>query len=194
MIWNERASPNRLRRYIGSAVMSMPAKRMRPESGRNWPPSWPISVVLPAPFGPITACNSPSATASVRSSVATMPSKRLARFSTCSRGSLMARSLRRQSRPSMPPRANSTTSSSSGPRMICQCSVRLESTSSSTSSATAPNTGPIIEPMPPSTTMMMRSPERVQYIIAGLTKSVWLASSAPESPHSVPAMTKQVSL
>ena len=31
--------------------------------------------------------------------------------------------------------------------------------------------------------MTMRSPERVQYIIAGLTKSVWLASSAPASPH-----------
>ena len=38
--------------------------------------------------------------------------------------------------------------------------------------STAPNTGPKAEPMPPSTTMMMRSPERVQYIIAGLTKSV----------------------
>ena len=93
----------------------------------------------------------------------------------------------------MPPRANSTTSSSIGPRMICQYSVMPESASSSTSSATAPNTGPITEPMPPSTTMTMRSPERVQYIIAGLTKSVWLASSAPASPHIVPAMTKQTS-
>ena len=94
----------------------------------------------------------------------------------------------------MPPRANSTTSSSSGPRMICQYSVMPDSASSSTSSATAPISGPNGEPMPPSTTMMMRSPERVQYIIAGLTKSVWLASSAPASPHSVPAMTKQTSL
>ena len=42
--------------------------------------------------------------------------------------------------------------------------------------------------------MMMRSPERVQYIVAGLTKSLWLASNAPDNPHNVPAMTKQTSL
>src|SRR6185312_1521390 len=98
------------------------------------------------------------------------------------------------SRPSMPPRANRTISSSSGQRMICQYSVMPESTSSSTSSATAPNTGPAAEPMPPSTTMTMRSPERVQYMVAGLMNSLWLASSAPASPPSVPAMTKQTSL
>ena len=93
----------------------------------------------------------------------------------------------------MPPRANSTTSSSSGPRMICQYSVMPDKNSSSASSATAPISGPMTEPMPPSTTMMMRSPERVQYIIEGLTKSVLLAIRAPASPHNVPAMTKQVS-
>ena len=37
-------------------------------------------------------------------------------------------------------------------------------------------------PMPPSTAMTMRSPERVQCIIAGLMKSVWLASSTPARP------------
>ena len=183
----ERAAPMHRQR-----VMSWPAKRMRPASGVNWPVSCAISVVLPAPFGPITACSSPAATASVRSSVATMPPKRLARLSTCSKASLIGAPCR-LSKPSMPPRANSTTSSSSGPRMICQYSVMPDSTSSSTSSATAPISGPNGEPMPPSTTMTMRSPERVQYIIAGLTKSVWLASSAPASPHSVPAMTKQTS-
>ena len=40
----------------------------------------------------------------------------------------------------------------------------------------------------------MRSPERVQCIIAGLMKSVLLASSAPARPHITPAMTKQTSL
>ena len=137
---------------------------MRPESGANWPPSWEISVVLPAPFGPMIACSSPVSTASVRSSVATTPSKRLARCSTCSSGSpwgALCADLRQQ--PVDPPRANSTTSSSSGPRMICQYSVHAgQRTSSSTSSATAPISGPNTEPMPPSTTMMMRSPERVQ--------------------------------
>src|SRR6185437_2210514 len=98
------------------------------------------------------------------------------------------------SNPSMPPRANSTTSSSIGPRMICQYSVMPERTSSNTRRATAPISGPNGEAMPPSTTMMMRSPERVQYIIAGLTYSVWFASSAPASPQSVPEMTKQTSL
>ena len=34
--------------------------------------------------------------------------------------------------------------------------------------------------------MTMRSPERVQYMTAGLTKSVLLASSAPARPHIVP--------
>ena len=38
------------------------------------------------------------------------------------------------------------------------------------------------------------SPQTVQYIMAGLTKSVWLAIKAPARPQSVPAITKQVSL
>src|SRR3984957_14326904 len=49
--------------------------------------NWLISVVLPAPFGPMIACNSPRATSSETWSVATMPPNRLTRFSTQSRGS-----------------------------------------------------------------------------------------------------------
>ena len=90
VIWNERARPSRLRLCGGSAVMSSPAKRMRPKSARNWPLSCAINVVLPAPFGPMMACSSPGATSSERLSVATMPPKRLARPSTLSMGSLMA--------------------------------------------------------------------------------------------------------
>ena len=56
-----------------------------------------------------------------------------------------------------------------------------------------PMTGPNSEPMPPNTTITMSSPERVQYIPAGLTKSVLLASSAPARPQIVPEMTKQTS-
>ena len=41
--------------------------------------------------------------------------------------------------------------------------------------------------------MTMRSPERVQCIIAGLMNSVWLASSTPARPQIAPAMTKQAS-
>ena len=65
VIWNERASPRRLRLCIGSAEMSWPSKRMRPAFGVNWPDSCAISVVLPAPFGPMMACNSPCAMPSV---------------------------------------------------------------------------------------------------------------------------------
>src|SRR5665213_243795 len=49
---------------------------MVPASGRNSPAIWATSVVLPAPFGPITAWTSLSATSSARWSVATRPPKR----------------------------------------------------------------------------------------------------------------------
>src|SRR6267142_5038792 len=62
VIWNERARPLRARRGAGRRVMSSPAKRMRPLSGRRLPASWPMKVVLPAPFGPMMACVSPSRT------------------------------------------------------------------------------------------------------------------------------------
>src|SRR5687767_15555578 len=42
--------------------MSAPAKRTVPASGRRLPASWLMKVVLPAPFGPMTACVSPSRT------------------------------------------------------------------------------------------------------------------------------------
>src|SRR5207237_7277817 len=57
--------------------MSAPLKRMRPVWVGSTPETWPMSVVLPAPFGPISACTSPWVTSSVTSSVATTPPKRL---------------------------------------------------------------------------------------------------------------------
>src|SRR5918996_325463 len=62
VIWNERASPMRARLGAGSFVMSAPAKRTLPASGRRSPASWLMKVVLPAPLGPITAWVSPSLT------------------------------------------------------------------------------------------------------------------------------------
>src|SRR5262245_5333705 len=50
--------------------MSAPAKRTVPESGRKLPASWLMKVVLPAPFGPITACVSPSTTSKSMPSLA----------------------------------------------------------------------------------------------------------------------------
>src|SRR5690348_15512873 len=61
--------------------MSSPQNTMRPASGASRPEIWLISVVLPAPFGPITACSSPGRTSSVTSSVTRRPPKFLARFS-----------------------------------------------------------------------------------------------------------------
>src|SRR5262249_53781988 len=52
---------------------------MRPASGAISPASWLISVVLPAPFGPMIACSSPCGTASAIASEATTPPKRLLR-------------------------------------------------------------------------------------------------------------------
>src|SRR6478735_4057417 len=63
---------------------------MAPEFGVNCPVSWLISVVLPAPLGPMIACNSPGATSSDRLSVARMPPNRRTRFSTRSKGSATA--------------------------------------------------------------------------------------------------------
>src|SRR6201991_2410412 len=63
---------------------------MAPEFGINCPVNWLISVVLPAPLGPMMACNWPGATSSDRLSVALMPPKLRTRFSTRSNGSATA--------------------------------------------------------------------------------------------------------
>src|SRR3954468_20664531 len=57
--------------------MSAPLKTMRPESVASTPAICAMSVVLPAPFGPMSAWTSPCAISSVTSSVATSPPKRL---------------------------------------------------------------------------------------------------------------------
>src|SRR4051794_11958156 len=70
VIWNERARPFLARLGAESGVTSSPAKTMWPESGRRLPASWLMKVVLPAPFGPMIACVSPSRTARSIPSVA----------------------------------------------------------------------------------------------------------------------------
>src|SRR6185295_14088706 len=57
--------------------MSASLNTMRPVWVGSTPEIWPMRVVLPAPFGPISACTSPRTTSSVTSSVATTPPKRL---------------------------------------------------------------------------------------------------------------------
>src|ERR1700674_519564 len=79
VIWKERASPRLARLWAGRAVMSSPRKRIRPASGRRLPASCAISVVLPAPFGPMTAWVSPSCTSRSTPSVALSAPKLLCR-------------------------------------------------------------------------------------------------------------------
>src|SRR5947209_20130003 len=86
VIWNERARPLRARRGAGRCVMSSPANRMRPASGRRLPASWPMNVVLPAPFGPMMACVSPSRTSKSMPSVARSAPKLLVSWRTSSIG------------------------------------------------------------------------------------------------------------
>src|SRR5947209_19792921 len=67
--------------------MSRPWKRRRPASGVISPASWPIKVVFPAPFGPMTACSSPSGIASEIASEAITPPKCFESSSICSSAS-----------------------------------------------------------------------------------------------------------
>src|SRR5947209_5910408 len=61
-------------RLCGSRpVMSRPSSRMLPAVGRNTPVRMLMIVVLPAPFGPISAWRAPFSTESVTSLVAIMP-------------------------------------------------------------------------------------------------------------------------
>ena len=60
MFWKVRAMPRAARRYDGMVVMSVPAKLMVPSLGITRPETRLNSVVLPAPFGPMTAWMPPS--------------------------------------------------------------------------------------------------------------------------------------
>src|SRR6185369_4024693 len=102
VIWNERASPRCERAAADSVVTSAPANLIVPASGRSTPESWPISVVLPAPLGPMTASVSPSATSRSTPSVATRPPKRLRSPRTLSSGSAIAPPARQQAVESAP--------------------------------------------------------------------------------------------
>src|SRR6266853_6375973 len=84
-IWKERANPRRARDGAESAVISSPAKRTRPRSGSRLPASWLIRVVLPAPFGPMMACVSPSRTSRSTSSLARSAPKLFLKPRTSSR-------------------------------------------------------------------------------------------------------------
>src|SRR6516165_4804971 len=87
LTWNDRAKPSSARACVGKAVMSRPPNWMVPASGAISPEIWLISVVLPAPFGPMTAWSSRGMTANVRSSVTTSAPNDLRSRSRCSTAS-----------------------------------------------------------------------------------------------------------
>src|SRR5208282_2746293 len=70
-------------------VTSSPARKIRPAVGTSSPASCITSVVLPAPFGPIIACNSPASRLSDRLSAATKAPKRCTRLRVSRIGSAM---------------------------------------------------------------------------------------------------------
>jgi len=61
----------------GWPVMSLPLSRMRPEVGRSTPVTQLKNVLLPAPFGPITARISPRRTSRLTLLSAVNPPKRM---------------------------------------------------------------------------------------------------------------------
>ena len=64
VIWNDarQAAPRPARAVGRLRDVRARRSRMRPASGASRPEIWWISVVLPAPFGPMIACSSPGAT------------------------------------------------------------------------------------------------------------------------------------
>src|SRR5882724_9467032 len=60
LIWKVRAIPSLTRSACATAVMSLPLNSTCPAVGLSTPVNRLISVVLPAPFGPISACRAPA--------------------------------------------------------------------------------------------------------------------------------------
>src|SRR3954469_11832555 len=79
--------------------MSRPSRRMLPAVGRSTPVKRLMSVVLPAPFGPIRAWRTPFWTASETLSVATIPPKFFSSALVSSTGSIGVSGFAREARP-----------------------------------------------------------------------------------------------
>ena len=75
--WKVRPMPRRQTLSAESPSMRWPAKVIEPPSGSKTPAIMLNSVVLPAPFGPMTPQISPASTSNDTSSTATRPRKRL---------------------------------------------------------------------------------------------------------------------
>jgi hypothetical protein len=76
-IWKVRPTPRRNFWRGGAWVTSLPSRTTAPPSGRSCPSMRLKVVVLPAPFGPMSARSSPRATENVTFFAATTPPKAL---------------------------------------------------------------------------------------------------------------------
>src|SRR6266702_4678403 len=189
VIWNERAKPRCERAGAESAVMSSPAKRTRPRSGTRSPASWPISVVLPAPFGPMIACVSPSSTSRSTLSLASSAPNLLVRPRTSSRTLfILAEEQSREAALEEEHREHQQRTQDQLPVLgparerVFEEQQRERAQHRSGDASDAPRI-----------TMNMSSPERVQFMNSGVKYAVWLTSSAPASPHIAPAITNAAS-
>ena len=78
--WNDRRRPARARLPALYELMSVPASANVPADGLTKPVTASITVVLPAPFGPIRPTTSPGLTSNDTSFTATTPPKRTVTF------------------------------------------------------------------------------------------------------------------
>ena len=73
MFCSVRAIPRRTRSEVGAAVTSVPSSEIAPASAGSAPEISRSAVVLPEPFGPISAAVSPRRSSSEKSSTAITP-------------------------------------------------------------------------------------------------------------------------
>ena len=124
VIWNVRAMPIATRSCGGSAVMSWPSNRMRPDVGGKKPLIRLKNVVLPAPLGPMTARSSPGCDRQ-RYAVDGDEAAEVPRCSVLHLEQAHRRAFRRRM-PSTPRGKNSTTSTKNRPMNDIQFSVWLD--------------------------------------------------------------------
>src|SRR5262245_6386133 len=79
VIWNVRAMPSAVRRWLGQPVTSFPNNRTCPDVAGRIPVTTLNSVVFPAPFGPMIALRSPRKIFRLTSRTACRPPKLLHR-------------------------------------------------------------------------------------------------------------------
>ena len=160
VIWNERARPRVARAEAGRRVTVSPPNMISPASGASNPEIWLISVVLPAPFGPITACSSPGITSSVMLSVTRRPPKFLVSPSMRSTGSATADPPQPRRDAEQPAAREHRDQHEQRPEDHLPVLGKPDSHSSVRRNAAAPMIAPLSVPMPPKITMMSSSPER----------------------------------